>query len=63
MKGKRIDFAAVWAYNSDSKKIGVSLRGPGEGVDLNVLAKTIVGEGKSGGGGHAKASGLTISIL
>jgi len=63
--GVPVDFCAVWAYYWSDKdsKITVSLRSPGPGIDLSVMAKSIAGNGKLGGGGHPAASGFSIDGL
>jgi nanoRNase/pAp phosphatase (c-di-AMP/oligoRNAs hydrolase) len=48
------DFSAVWVYEPKSNEWWISLRGHKNSPDLSVIAKQF------GGGGHPKASGITI---
>lgn len=61
--GTAIDFVFCWFHMPVEDKIIVSLRGPGEGIDLSVLAATVVGLGKENGGGHKPAAGFQILDL
>lgn len=60
--GTPIHFCAVWSVKAEGL-VTVSLRGPAPGIDLSVLARTIVGPGKQKGGGHPQAAGFSIDSV
>ena len=49
------DFAMIWYYDHEDKRIKVSLRSFHDTVDVSEIAK------KFGGGGHKKAAGFTLN--
>ena len=48
------DFAVIWYYDHEDRKIKVSLRAFHDNVDVSEIAK------RFGGGGHKKAAGFAL---